>query len=209
MFLKKLFGHEGREQRVVEGMERHIGLLCEGCSAFFTALEHSDAKCMKSVKDLEREADTIRREIVSLIYEGAFLPYLRPELSKFVEIVDQVFDRLEDAAVCYLGVSFPEALRRESSRIALLNQKMSEMLHITFQAMIAGEDLREKKLAIRIYEKRIDDMKFGLIQDARRVRIDDFWEGRILADFLSHLCAVSDTIEDASDCLGIIAAITK
>ncbi len=209
MFLKKLLGREGKETQVVEDMERHIGLLCRGCEAFLEAVEKSDAKCMRRVKELEREADTIRRRIISLIYEGAFLPYLRPELSKFVEIVDHVFDRLEDAASCYLGVSFPEALRSESSRIAFLNSKMSEMLHITFRAMLKGEDLREKKLAIRIYEKRIDDMKFGLIQDAREVRIEDFWEGRILADFLSHLCAVSDTIEDASDHLGIIAAITK
>ncbi len=32
---------------------------------------------MRAVIDMEREGDTIRREIISNIYEGAFLPYLR------------------------------------------------------------------------------------------------------------------------------------
>ncbi len=209
MFLKKLIGHGDREKRVVEGMDRHIRLLCAGCEAFHGALNQADLKGMRKVKELEREADTIRRGIVSLIYEGAFLPYLRPELCKFVEIVDDVFDLLEYAAACYLEIRFPELLRDESARVAYLNRQMCEMLLITFQAMMAGEDLREKRLAIRIYEKRIDDMKFALLKDARGIPVDDFWEGKTLADFLSRLCSVSDRIEDASDHLGIISSIIR
>jgi predicted phosphate transport protein (TIGR00153 family) len=208
MFLKKLLGHDDREKRVVEDMERHIRLLCAGCTAFREAMEKNDRKRMTRVKELEREADTIRRGITSLIYKGAFLPYLRPELCKFVDIVDQVFDLLEFAAVCYLDLRFPEALRDECSRVAFLNEQMCELLRISYQAVMAGEDLREKRLAIRIYEKRIDDMKFGLMKDARKIPIDDFWEGSLLADFLSRLCSVSDVIEDASDHLGILGTIS-
>jgi len=209
MFLKKLIGHEDREKRVVEGMDRHIRLLCDGCQGFYEALEKSDLVRMRKVKELEREADTIRRDIVSMIYEGAFLPYLRAELCKFVEIVDGVFDLLEYAAACYLGVPFPETIRAECARVAYLNQQMCEMLRLSYQAMMAGEDLREKRLAIRIYEKRIDDMKFGLMKDARSIPVDNFWEGNTLSDFLSRLCSVSDSIEDASDHLGILSSSIK
>jgi len=209
MFLKKLIGHDDREKRVVDDMDRHIRLLCDGCQGFYEALETHDLVRMRKVKELEREADTIRRRIVSMIYEGAFLPYLRPELCKFVEIVDGVFDLLEYAAACYLWIPFPEVLRVECARVAYLNQQMCEMLRITYQAMMAGEDLREKRLAIRIYEKRIDDMKFGLIKDARSIPVDNFWEGNTLAEFLSRLCSVSDMVEDASDHLGILSSLIK
>ncbi len=209
MFLKKLIGHEDREKEVVHDMDDHIRLLQDGCRAFHEALENNDHACMRRVKELEREADTIRRDIVSHIYEGAFLPYLRPELSKFVELVDQVFDLLEYASACYLQIRFPESLRSEASRVAFLNEQMCEMLRITLQAMTAGEDLREKRLAIRIYEKRVDDLKFDLMKDARAIPIEDFWEGNLLADFLSRLCSVSDLIEDAGDHLGVISSIIK
>ena len=209
MFLKKLIGHEDREKEVVRDMDNHVRLLQDGCKAFHVALEHNDHQAMRRVKELEREADTIRRDIVSHIYEGAFLPYLRPELSKFVELVDQVFDLLEYAAACYLGIRFPDSLRSEAGRVAFLNVEMCDMLRITLQAMTAGQDLREKRLAIRIYEKRIDDLKFGLMHDARSIPIEDFWEGKTLSDFLSRLCSVSDLIEDAGDHLGVISSIIK
>jgi hypothetical protein len=209
MFLKKLIGHENREKEVVRDMDDHIRLLQDGCRAFHEAIERNDRARMRRVKELEREADTIRRDIVRHIYEGAFLPYLRPELSKFVELVDRVFDLLEYAAACYLEIRFPDSLRSEAARVAFLNREMCGMLRLTLEAMTAGEDLREKRLAIRIYEKRIDDLKFSLMHDAKAIPVENFWEGKTLSDFLSRLCSVSDVIEDASDHLGIISSIVK
>jgi hypothetical protein len=86
---------------------------------------------------------------------------------------------------------------------------MCEMLLITFDAMLNGEDLREKALAIRIYEKKIDDIKFGIFKDIQQVPVDDFWQGKILADFVSGLTAISNTIEDAGDHLQIINVSMK
>jgi hypothetical protein len=83
------------------------------------------------------------------------------------------------------------------------------MLIITFDAMLNGEDLREKALAIRIYEKKIDDIKFAVLRDLRKIQVDGFWHGRILADFVSGLTSISDTMEDAGDHLQIISASMK
>jgi predicted phosphate transport protein (TIGR00153 family) len=70
--------------------------------------------------------------------------------------------------------------------------------------MLKGENLDEKTLAIRIYEKKIDDLKFGLMKDLRDIAVDNFWEGRVLAEFISGLTTLSDIIEDAGDYLRII-----
>jgi predicted phosphate transport protein (TIGR00153 family) len=204
MFLDKIFPHGKKEQKVIENMREHIHLLCRACETFRDAMEAQDLKLMRKVIELEREGDRIRREIISQIYEGAFLPYLRSNICTFVEIVDRVFDIIEDAAFQYLDVTIPEAIADECNRVTFLNVRICEMLYITFEAMIQGDDLREKTLAVRIYEKKIDDLKFILLKEARKIPINNFWEGRILSEFLAALTTISDIIEDASDHLQII-----
>lgn len=205
MFLEKIISHGKKERKVIEEIKRHIKLLCTALGTFKLAVERNDRALVRHVSDLEREGDSIRREIISKIYDGAFLPYLRPNLCKFVEIVDDVFDLLEQTAYNYLDLKLPEQIKDECVRVAFLNHRICEMLLITFEAMLEGEDLREKTLAIRIYEKKIDDMKFGLFKDMREIPIDDFWQGKILSDFVSNLTIMSNVIEDASDYLQIIS----
>jgi predicted phosphate transport protein (TIGR00153 family) len=123
--------------------------------------------------------------------------------------VDKVFDELKDTAFHGLDCALPEPLRDESIRVALLNFRMAEMLLISFEAMIKGEDLRDKILGIRIYEKKIDDIKLILFKDAEQVPTTSFWEGKKISDLLSGLTMISDFIEDASDHLQIINVSTR
>jgi len=205
MLLEKILSRGRKEREVTENIARHIRLLCTACDTFRIALENDDRNLMRDVTELEREGDSVRREIISDIYEGAFLPYLRPELCRFVEIVDRVFDMIEDTALHSLDMEIPEQIKGECIRAAFLNARICEMLLITFEAMLRGDDLREKTLAIRIYEKKIDDIKFCLIREIRKIPTNNFWKGKILSDFISGLTMVSDIIEDASDHLQIIS----
>ncbi len=204
MILEKLLSHGKKEREVTEDIRRHISLLSTACDTFRTALENQDRNLLLDVIELEREGDTIRREVIAHIYEGAFLPYLRPDLCKFVEMVDEVFSRLKETASYCLEIDIPEPLRDECVRVALLNFRMSEMLLLTYDAILAGEDPREKMLAIRIYEKKIDDIKFALFSEARRMPLQDFWMGKMLSDLITDLTTISDMIEDAGDHLQII-----
>lgn len=209
MIFEKILSLGKKEQKVADNMRKHIKLLCNACRLFGTAIEKEDRSLMLDLIDIERESDSIRREIISKIYKGAFLPYLRPDLCRLVEIVDHVFDVLGDTAHYYLDGKIPEQIKKECIRIAYLNLKICEMLLITFEAMLKGDDLREKTLAIRIYEKKIDDIKFSLIKDIHKIPISNFWEGKILSDFISGLTTISDIIEDASDYLQIINVSMK
>ena len=209
MFLEKILSHGKKERYVIEDIRRHIELLCKACYVFRAAIEKQNRELMWEVIDLEREADSVRRQVISHIYEGAFLPYLRPDLCKFVEIVDEVFDVLKEAAFYCVDNAVPEPLRDESIRVALLNYRMCDMLMSSFEAMLRGEDLREKTLAVRIFEKKIDDIKHDLLKEAEGVRIDNFWAGKTLSDFITNLTMISDIIEDASDHLQIINVSTR
>jgi len=209
MILEKIFSQGKKERQVSENIERHIQLLCKACEIFRDSLEKNDRNLMWEVVELERDADAVRRDVIAHIYEGAFLPYIRPDLCKFVEIVDEVFDLLKDTAFYGLDCKLPEALREESIRVALLNFRMCELLLISFEAMLRGEDLREKILGIRIYEKKIDDIKLNLFKDAEQVPVANFWAGKMLSDLLTGLTGISDIIEDASDHLQIINVSTR
>lgn len=209
MFLDKLFSHGKKEREVIEDISRHIGLLSTACETFRMGLENRDRTMMQEVASLERYGDAVRREVISHIYDGAFLPYLRTDLCAFVEIVDHVFEILKDVATLFLHIKLPENIERECRMIALLNQRISEMLLLTFQAMSKGEDLREKTLAVRIYEKKVDDIKYDLLISLQAVPVDNFWKGRMLAEFVSGLTRISDIIEDATDNLQIINLMTR
>ena len=204
MFLNKMFSHGRKEQQLTGRIADHIGLLCEACATFHQAITARDRGLARKVPHMEREADVIRREIITMIYEGAFLPYLRPDLCKFVTMVDEVFDTLQETANHYSAMRLPEALEGECVRVAFLNRRMCELLKITYEAMLEGGDLREKTLGLRIYEKKIDDIKFGLVRDMMATAVADFWQGRLLADFITGLTSISDKIEDASDHLEVI-----
>lgn len=201
---KALFSHGKKERRTLENLRRHVKLLSSACDVLRRALETGDRGLAVTVIDMEREGDAIRREIMANIYEGAFLPYLRPNLYRFAEIIDEVFDLVEDAARYYEDLELHETLREDCRRIAVLSSEMAEMLCLTFETMLEGGDLREKTLALRIYEKKVDDIKFELLRKLKGVQVKDFWEGKTLSDFVDSLVRVSDVIEDASDALDII-----
>ncbi|HDI59022.1 MAG TPA: TIGR00153 family protein [Desulfobacteraceae bacterium] len=204
MSFGKFFSRGRKEQQVTERMADHIDLLCEACAIFHQCLVSEDRRLARKVPDMEREADVIRREIVSTIYAGAFLPYLRPDLCRFVSLVDEVFDLLQETANIFVYRTVPESLKGECIRVALLNLRMCELLRITYGAMLEGADLKEKKLGLRIYEKKIDDIKYGLLRDMMEIEVDNFWQGRLLGEFIDNLTGISDKIEDASDHLDVL-----
>jgi len=211
MLLEKVFSGGKTEQRVIENIKKHIKTLCSASDCFKKAVEEQNKDLMLCVSDLEREGDSIRREIISTIYEGAFLPFLRPNICRFVEVVDEAFDTLKDAALAfdYLDPQLDKEIEDEYIKISDINLKMCEMLLLAFETLSSREDLREKTLAIRIYEKKIDELKFDLLNKLRTKEVKGYWEGKILSDFISYLTQVSDVVEDASDYLYIISVSLK
>lgn len=202
--LKELFLGGKKEMEVIDKMKKHMGFLCLACTTLKAAIENRDKELISSVSDLEREGDIVRRDIFSSIYEGAFLPFLRPNICRFVEIVDNALDVTKDAAIEYTDLELDEETKDDCARIADISAKMCEMLLAAIETLSGRADLREKSLAIRIYEKRVDEIEFDLIKRLRTKEIKNFWEGKALSDFIHDLTSISDLIEDASDYLQII-----
>lgn len=204
VMFKRIFSREQKEEAVLEEIQRHLNILVQSCEMVEKLLSTGDKDIIETVKNLERQADVVRRAIFSKLFEGAFIPYLRPHIYRFVEIVDEAIDEAEDAARYCEFIDIPNILFDHVLEVARMNAKMAELLSITFQAFREGDDLRERVLAIRIYEKRIDDLDHLIKENARGVTIDNFWYGCWLSEFLRALTMVSDYLEDAADVLSIV-----
>lgn len=192
------------EKEVVDDIKSFIEFLCSSCELFRDGLENEDEQKIARVLEMESEGDIFRREIASKIYEGAFLPYLRPNIYKLIELIDEVLDTLEDAGVNYVKIGIRDNIKDDILEISNLNLKTCRVFLKAFNSLFKGEeDLREATLAIRIYEKKVDEIKYGLMDKLLKEEMN-FWEGKILSDFISNLVTITDLIEDAGDLIQMI-----
>ncbi len=203
----KLFFGGKLEKEVLELIEEHIDVLCMACEVFERAIERNDDVSLRRVCEFEDEGDRIRRDIALRIYEGAFLPYLRPNIYKFAETVDEAIDELEDSVYEYLYLDSRELIdfiKEDILKIAELNKKASKRLLEAYKLLVGGEDLSEATIKIRVYERTVDDLKHNIHKKIRQKKISDFWEGITFYNFLNHIVSVTDFIEDAADLIQII-----
>lgn len=204
--LEKILGIGKLEKKVLENIKKYLQTLNSAIECFKNVLLTENSEGTYCVEGLEREADSLRREIFSTIYEGAFLPYIRPNLCTFIEIAEKAFDSLK---ICsfefrYLNKDFFHLIKDEVIKIANINLEMSEILISAFQSLIEKNNIREKNLAIRILEKKVDEIKIDISEKIRKCNITNFWEGENISKFITGLVEISDIIEDASDYLYII-----
>ncbi len=201
---KNLFSSEKKEKVVFELIKKHLELLNKSSDLLLKLLKEGNRELIEEIMDTEREADVVRREILSVLYKGAFLPYLRPSLYRFVELLDETVDLIEDVARVIAYVDIPEDVQEEIVQIGFFNTKMSEMLSMSFDAFVKGFAIQEKILAIRIYEKRIDELSHDLTEKLVCVPVNDFWTGQNLFMLVTNLTKVSDLIEDCGDVLSLL-----
>ncbi len=204
--LEKFFGGGKLEKKALESIKNYLQIFISAQECLKNLFLTENLEKSYCIENLEREADSIRREIISTIYEGAFLPYIRPNLCAFIEITEKAFDFMKICAFefRYLNKEFYQTIKEEVLKIANINIEMAEILYRAFQSLMEKNNLREKNLAIRIYEKKVDEIKLDLTEKVRDKEVINFWEGKNIDEFLNALVKISDIIEDASDYLYIL-----
>ncbi len=204
-FLKKfLFGES--EQEVIKLFDEHFELVKMSCEVFLMALETDDKGLLNQVCELEKRGDKIRREIALKLYSGAFLPALRGTLYKLAETVDEILDMLEDTAIDYLRLNLhlDNEIREMCIRVAKINVKMGRDLLEAFRALKTGKGLENTTLKIRTREREIDVLRNRIYESLIKKEVKNYWEGKILSDFIDHLAYISDLIEDSADLIQIL-----
>ncbi len=212
--LKKLFGG-GLEKQVLNFIDKYLETLHKATQCLHNLIKKEEIETSYCIENLEREADVLRREIIAKIYEGAFLPYLRPSLCNFIEILEKAFEYLKICAFeyRYLNQNIYSAIKNLCIQVAKINVEMCLILQKAFSSLEnKKEDIREKNLAIRVCEKKIDELKMEIMESLRNCEvcaITNFWEGKNISEFIEALVSISDVIEDASDYLYILELSLK
>ncbi len=202
--LKKMF-EKGKEKEIVDLIQDHITLIRDACEIFCKCIKENDKVSISEVCEIEKIGDSVRREIVLKLYEGAFLPGIRGNLYKLAETLDEVLDTIEDATIMFMMIpKLNEDIMKECVRIAEINLKMAEELLQTFEALRTEKDLRDRTLKIRILEEEVDAIKRDIFKKLIKTDVHSFWEGMIIYNFIRHLTNVSDVIEDAGDIIQIL-----
>ncbi|HAA84268.1 MAG: Uncharacterized protein XD67_1181 [Thermodesulfobacterium commune] len=212
--LEKLLGGGKLEKKAITQIQEYLKTLCAATECLKETLLQESFEQTYCIENFEREADSLKREIIGIIYEGAFLPYIRPNLCNFIEIVEKAFDHMKVCAFEYryilnsdlYGLTYKN-IEEECLRIAHINVEMCQILIKSFEALWTKDNIREKNLAIRILEKKVDEIKLELtekIRNCKLCKITNYWEGKIMSDFVDALVSVSDVIEDASDYLYLL-----
>jgi predicted phosphate transport protein (TIGR00153 family) len=194
-----------KEEEAIRLIKEHLNTIKHACEVFKVGLEKDDKLLLAEVCELEKLGDSLRRDIVLKLYEGAFIPAVRSNLYKFAETIDEVLDTIEDAVVVYLYLpKLDNEIKDYCVNIASINLKMCEDLISAFEALKEGSDLKDKTVKIRNREKIIDRMKNDLYRILMHKEVKNFWEGRALLDFITNLVQISDIIEDAGDIIQIL-----
>ncbi len=205
---KKFFSGRNLEKEVFLSVEKYLNIFSKSVKCLHNLLVAQDMEKSFCIDQLEREADSIKRNILLKIYEGAFLPYLRPNLFLFIDTVEKGFDFIKHSSfeLQYIITTsiYDNIIKEKCIQINLLNQEMSELLLLSFKEFSKRNNLRETLLAIRMLEKKIDDAKLELTSYLRNKEVKNYWEGESLSRFVTYLTSISDIIEDAGDQLTIL-----
>lgn len=133
------------------------------------------------------------------------MPYLRPNIFRLVENVDEILNTAEESAMNFQKIENLKFLEiEEIFSILELNIRICSVLSKNFSSFLREpEKLREGVIVVRMMEKEADNIKFAVFEKLKEIEID-FWDGYFLANFVDSLERISDIAEETMDMLQII-----
>jgi predicted phosphate transport protein (TIGR00153 family) len=207
-----LFGGK-KERQVEELIHHHIERVGQVLNSMHRATGDYCAECMEfdglaaQVMTGETEADEIRRDIERRLYDGAFMPIERGDYSRMVEAVDKVANQCE-AVAQFLLLTRPELSdETKEGLIQIMDATLRCYQHIEgmFQKFEEGKTVMELAHKVEEEERNVDSLFAKIVSNlfesdlelARKIHV------KMLLD---RAAAISNRIEDASDCFLIIVS---
>lgn len=193
------------EERVINEIAQMMNLAFSSCETLKKAVEDRNKVLLEEVFRFERDGDEIRRNVTKEIYQGAFLPYLRPNILRLVETVDEILNTAEESAMNFQKIDDLRFLQiEEIYSILELNVRICSVLSKNFSGFLKDpEKLRESVIVVKMMEKEADNIKFAILEKLKEFNVG-FWDGYFIANFVNSLERISDVAEDAVDMLQLI-----
>lgn len=202
-----IFG--GKENNVFVTIDRHLEAvestiikLRELVEAYINGEIEKAETLMGEVEELERKADSLRREIERMLYQGAFLPVNRGDYARLSELVDSVADAAESAAhsLILAKPKVPADLKQEILELLDYSLRTYQLLEEAVKALNTNVDEAiEYVKKTEIAEEDADKIEYSLLRKVfESEKITTF--AKIIWDkVITKIGDIADRAEDASD----------
>jgi len=208
-----IFG--GKESNVFDTIERHLEVVNESLVALKELLrayldgDFERAKAFENeVDQLESKADTLRRSIETMLYEGAFLPTNRGDYVRLSELIDQVADAAESAAHTLI-LAKPKAPPELKGEIMELMESAVETYRVLIEAVRALNTDVDRAIelakAVEDAEEKADDIEYDVKGKVFESETVTTYAKLIWNQILTKVGDIADRAEDASDQVMLMA----
>ncbi|NJE29923.1 TIGR00153 family protein [Thermococcus sp. 18S1] len=208
-----IFG--GKESSVFEAIDEHLEVVSESLVAFRELVDaylNGDFERARAfereVDQLESKADTLRRGIETMLYEGAFLPANRGDYVRLSELIDQVADAAESAAhtLILAKPKVPKELRAEILRLVESAVETYNVLVQAVNAMNSDVDRAiELAKAVEDAEEIADQVEYDVKGKVFESETVTTYAKLIWNQILTKIGDIADRAEDASDQVMLMA----
>ncbi len=208
-----IFG--GKENSVFNAIDRHMEVVKATLEKFremmvvYLNKDFEKARELEMQVDrLESEADTLRREIETMLYEGAFLPASRGDYVRLSEEIDQVADAAESAAHTLI-LARPKVPIEIKDEIIMLVDAALE----TYKTLMEGvknlnvdvNKALEYAKKTEDAEERADELEYDAKRKAFESETISTYAKLIWNQILTKIGDIADRAEDASDQVMLMA----
>ena len=162
----------------------------------------------REVDELESKADRLRRDIETMLYEGAFLPANRGDYVRLSELIDQVADAAESAAhtLILARPKVPAELKDEIMELVDSSVKSYKVLVEAVRALNRDVDKAiELAKAVEDSEEMADDVEYDVKGKVFESETITTYAKLIWNQILTKIGDIADRAEDASDQVMLMA----
>jgi len=208
-----IFG--GKESNVFETINKHLEMVRLTLEKFKEMIEvyldgdfEKAEKLMREVEQYEREADHFRREIETMLYQGAFLPANRGDYVRLSELIDNTADAAESAAhvLILAKPKVPKELKEEIMQ--LVDESLKTYEYVKRAVELLNEDVNEAlEYAERTeeQEEKADKLEYNLLKKIFESERVTTYAKLIWNQVITKIGDIADRAEDASDQVMLMA----
>lgn len=200
-----------KEKKVKQLIAEHISAVEQTVTSMVETVEKYVDNDFKQAREksynthnMESKADSIRRELIAIMYKGAFFPSIREDLINFIAKQDKIADRAESCCD-FLITQRPDVPGNFSEDLVSLARASYETLMPLKQAVQNYfEDSEKARSSIRTVnakEEEADTVEWHLTEKIFQSQDLSLARKIHLREFVYHIVTVSDITENAADML--------
>ncbi len=190
-------------------IDQGVLIFKEGVKNYLAGNRESFNDNLRTLSNLETEADIIKRKLENILYTQSLMPQLRGDIMRLLEILDNIIDLAKTNLFQFdVEVPFiPGEIHQDLIKLTEMSgAAVDSILPATRAYFRDPESVKEKLHRVYLFEKEADKLadaiKRRVFQDMPNLKLSEKFHLRY---FTLHIETISDAAEQAADMLTIMA----